>query len=407
MTTPPPNNNAPAPGDAGAEEPVYPDFGPHASEPVAQHVYDALGLETETGEIRELRCFRPLHDENGELVLGAGGRPQTEKWRWRAADRYQLACHADEASALGFQVYRTLNPLQPEVLPNLPLDRPDQPWGPSASANDVLRRTHLFVDVEAERPSGTSATDEEVDAARDLLDVLAVELRAAGWPWPLRRSSGNGCHGLYRVDLPADDGGLVERALAALAARHPGGPAKVDTTVADANRLIRLAGTVNRKGEATAERPHRLCTLNDPGDAVVVRTPLIAGLAAEAPTVVAGAGQTVGRGAGGAVRGGGGRPRTRAALDRFMATFLPDADGPRPYRDGGRLWVLPVCPWNPLHDDRAAFVLQFAGGGVHAGCHHNGCSGRGWRDLERLFAPGGPSAPVPPSVARANARNRR
>ena len=46
--------------------------------------------------------------------------------------------------------------------------------------------------------------------------------------------SGNGVHLFYRIDLPADDGGLVERALQTLAARFNGDGVKIsgygDTT---------------------------------------------------------------------------------------------------------------------------------------------------------------------------------
>ena len=95
-----------------------------------------------------------------------------------------------------------------------------------------------------------------------------------------------------------------------------------------------------------------------------------------------------------------------AELDEWMALRLPEAEGPRPWRDGARRWVLPVCPWNAEHDNDSAYVVQFAGGGVQAGCHHNGCSGRGWRDLVALFLPGA-AAGTPPCIAAAWARPRR
>lgn len=55
---------------------------------------------------------------------------------------------------------------------------------------------------------------------------------------------------------------------------------------------------------------------------------------------------------------------------------------------GGRKWVLNPCPWNPEHTNRAAFIVQFGNGAIAAGCHHNGCQGRGWRELRDLVEPG-------------------
>lgn len=56
--------------------------------------------------------------------------------------------------------------------------------------------------------------------------------------------------------------------------------------------------------------------------------------------------------------------------------------------NGGRKWILKTCPWNGDHQNRSAFVLQFPNGAVTAGCHHNGCSGKGWADLREMFEPG-------------------
>lgn len=70
--------------------------------------------------------------------------------------------------------------------------------------------------------------------------------------------SGNGFHLWYAIDLPADDGGLVQRCLQALAARHNTPKAKVDTSIYNAARIAKIPGTWARKGDDTPERLHRL-----------------------------------------------------------------------------------------------------------------------------------------------------
>jgi hypothetical protein len=50
--------------------------------------------------------------------------------------------------------------------------------------------------------------------------------------------------------------------------------------------------------------------------------------------------------------------------------------------------VFPVCPWNSDHTHRSAYIVQLANGAIEAGCHHNGCHGKGWHDLRDLVQPG-------------------
>jgi hypothetical protein len=46
-----------------------------------------------------------------------------------------------------------------------------------------------------------------------------------------------------------------------------------------------------------------------------------------------------------------------------------------------------VCPWNADHTDHSAFLVQRADGVIAAGCKHNSCQGKAWRDLRALYEP--------------------
>jgi hypothetical protein len=101
--------------------------------------------------------------------------------------------------------------------------------------------------------------------------ALAVQeyLRGRGWPDPVVVDSGNGYHLLHRIDLPAEDGGLVARCLAALAARFDSDRAKIDQAVHNPARLCKIPGTVARKGDSMPDRPHRRARLlESPGGEV-------------------------------------------------------------------------------------------------------------------------------------------
>jgi len=64
-----------------------------------------------------------------------------------------------------------------------------------------------------------------------------------------------------------------------------------------------------------------------------------------------------------------------------------DVNGPSPWNNG-RKWIFRICPWNPDHTNRAAYVVELPNGVIAAGCHHNGCFGKGWHDLRDVVEPG-------------------
>jgi hypothetical protein len=145
-------------------------------------------------------------------------------------------------------VYFTLNPLKPELLDRRRYAVDAGEKGTLAGNEDVVRRRWLLVDVDPERPTDTSATDAEKAEARKVIEAVRAHLRESGWPEPILSDSGNGYHLLYRIDLPADDGDLVKRVLAALARRFDNGTARVDTAVFNPARICKLPGTWARKG---------------------------------------------------------------------------------------------------------------------------------------------------------------
>jgi Bifunctional DNA primase/polymerase, N-terminal/AAA domain len=82
-----------------------------------------------------------------------------------------------------------------------------------------------------------------------------------------------------------------------------------------------------------------------------------------------------------------------------------------PLRNGGYVWELEPCPYNPEHNRGEAHILQCVSGAVVAGCHHNSCKrdiGWGWDELRARYADTEPKTsprdtyePPPPSDADA------
>jgi len=167
-------------------------------------------------------------------------------------------------------VYFVVNPVRDDLLT-------------PAKDVDVLKRAWLYVDVDPIRPVGP-ATDAEKQSAWIVAQSLRDALSARGWPAPIVVDSGNGYHLYYRVDLPAEDGGLVARVLARLAAEFDTPDAKVDTVVANASRVAKVPGTLARKGEESPGRPYRASyVLEAYGSMEVVPEALLRDLGGEEP----------------------------------------------------------------------------------------------------------------------------
>ena len=169
-------------------------------------------------------------------------------------------------------IYVTLNPVNPALLAGRAnrLDYVER----NATTNDqhILQRRGLLLDVDFDRPSGISASDSEKEAAHKKAIEISGYLKAGGWPFPIVADSGNGYHLVYHVNLPSDDEKLLEQVLAALADRFDDDGVKIDKSVFNPARIVRLYGTLAAKGDNTEERPHRLSKILKTPLRVVVTT---------------------------------------------------------------------------------------------------------------------------------------
>lgn len=204
------------------------------------------------GQVVELRALG---------VQRNGGRPHTEAGFFDHDHLLDLAKTALRVTPYAKGVYFTLNPLRPDLLARR-CNRID--WaneGELAKDKDVLARRWLLIDADPSRDPLVSATDEEKGVASHTILDLREFLRSRSWPDPLLADSGNGYHLLYHIDLPANDGGVVERILRALAQRFDNDRVKIDQTVFNPSRICKLPGTLARKGDSTPTRPHRRAKL--------------------------------------------------------------------------------------------------------------------------------------------------
>ncbi len=167
-----------------------------------------------------------------------------------------------DRSAIAPGLYMTLNPVAPALLARA-ANRIKPRARETTQDKDIVRRRWLLIDVDPVRPTGVSATDAELALALERARAVAEHLTSADWPPPILAMSGNGYHLLYRIDLPADDGGLVKAVLTALAEQFSNSAIAVDRSVHNPARIVKVVGTVSRKGDelrgvpGLEDRPHR------------------------------------------------------------------------------------------------------------------------------------------------------
>jgi hypothetical protein len=316
----------------------------------------------EPGDVVELRCL-------GFLVRGDFRATGSGYY----SDFEALARDTVRASSRSKGAYVTLNRIDPALLARRAnvfdvVNRGE----PLTSDPEVRLRRWVFIDCDAVRLSGIPSSDPEHGAALSKAREIREALAAESWPAPMLVDTGNGAALYFRVDLRPDDENLVKHVLEGLAGRFDCAEVKIDCSVFNPARIVRLPGTLNAKGSHTDERPHRYCRIVDlPETLEPVPEALLHDCALKTGEKLRGERRGVG-----------------FDLALWITKYLPDAEGPTAWNGGGEKWVLPVCPWNPQHTNRSAFVLRMASGAVSAGCHHNGCADRDWHSLREAVEPG-------------------
>jgi P4 family phage/plasmid primase-like protien len=231
----------------------------------------------EPGQVTELRA----------LEVRGRGRSHTEAGFYAYESIVTMCWDAIRLSGKSKGVYFVLNPLDPALLARCSNRVNWSDSGSLAKDENVLRRRWLPIDLDPVRLAGVSSTDEEKARALEVAHAIRNHLWQANWPSPVLADSGNGIHLLYRIELPAADGGTVERCLKSLAARFNTERVRVDDKVFNPSRIWKLYGTKSSKGDSTKDRPHRfskILEMPDESDTAIVSQEQLELLASEVPT---------------------------------------------------------------------------------------------------------------------------
>ncbi|MDV6034056.1 MAG: hypothetical protein F9B45_28975 [Phycisphaera sp. RhM] len=342
--------------------------------------------------------LRALHPD-GVFEIRAFDCPDSKGSRWTKTvsgyfDDHDKAAECVRAIELCEPpgIYVTVNPVEGT---SLALANNRLIWGAKKTTGDpnIERRRFLFIDIDPKRLSGISSTADELNAAHLIADELEHDLSGKGWPAPITGMSGNGCYLLYRIDLPNNDESdkLIGSVLKSAASCYGNKKVSVDTTASNASRLMKLLGTMARKGSDfqpedkpnREHRPHRRSWhANARTDLGIVTEDQLRAFVEEVgveesepePAKRPGMKLTAGD----------------FSLERWISDHGVPVGDKRPWQ-GGSKWVFakdktgsPLC--SDHGSDGAAFIVQGADGKIGAGCHHDHCTWK-WPDLRTHYEP--------------------
>lgn len=272
-------------------------------------------------------------------------------------------------------IYVTANPVDPSLIAR---NENKFEFGSQTTTTDaeIIARRWFLIDLDPVRPTGISSTDGELLAAEERGDSIVAWLSSLGWPEPIRASSGNGHHILYRVDSPNDEQARInfEFATKMLATVFTDDKVELDTGMWNASRVWKIYGTIAAKGSSTDERPHRVASVQKvPANLEVVPLGLIENL---------------------------GMAMKNAKADEFkdmtgeyiadMQKWLSDrgltvTSGPRPmYGAEGKKWVLSRCPFNTNH---VGPIVGLVNNRPIYRCLHNSCAAFRWKEFREKVDP--------------------
>jgi hypothetical protein len=74
-------------------------------------------------------------------------------------------------------------------------------------------------------------------------------------------------------------------------------------------------------------------------------------------------------------------------LAAWLARVNADVRAPKPWQDGGQIWIFNVCPFDAGHVGTSSSVGQHGSGTLFFKCQHDGCADKRWKELRQLLDP--------------------
>ena len=272
-------------------------------------------------------------------------------------------------------IYTVLNVIKPECYSRMAHDV-FIPNSNGTQNSDIAGRTWILVDIDPQRSTGISSTDEQVALSKSKAKEIYEFLKQQGFNDPVIAFSGNGYHLLYHVKMINTDeyNEKVKRFLYTLDNLFSDGSTNVDISNFNASRVCKLYGTLAQKGSNTKERPHRMSRIE------------------YVPKKI--------------------EPISVTYIDKVNNILPEEPDKPQRYNNyngnsfdleswmqkyglnyrtvgltDGNKYILDHCPFDASHTGKDAVIFQRKNGAIGFHCFHNSCQGKTWKDVRILFEP--------------------
>ena len=181
-------------------------------------------------------------------------------------DPVKAADALERISLSGCTVCWTINQIHPGCLARTQRNQIVQS-DVTTSDKDVIRRLWLPIDLDPDRPSGCSASADELSAAEALAEKIVSTLTSTGYPDPLKIHSGNGVHLLFPMNAPntPEADAACQSFLLDVGRKFDNESVHIDSGIFNASRVMKAPGTCATKGSHSPDldRPWRMARLFD------------------------------------------------------------------------------------------------------------------------------------------------
>ncbi len=277
-------------------------------------------------------------------------------------------------------IYYTINEVKKACASREQFNCFKQVKGTATSKTDIEHRWWMPIDLDCERPSGVSSTNEEKAKAHKKAQDVFRFLRDNGFSTPVVCDSSSGYHILYPIDMEntQESEDCIKAFLEIMSKNFTDESVKIDTVLHDANRILRLPGSHGRKGRSTEERPHRMAKiLSVPSEILRMGIEQIKAFNAKYEIKVE-------------------QPQRRYSnngmhddfnLREFIQKYGIEVAKEVPLSGGGTKFVLAQCPFDEGHKAPDSALFEMSSGAIAFKCLHNSCSHHDWRAFRLHFDP--------------------
>jgi hypothetical protein len=327
-----------------------------------------------TEDIQRTIDFLYKEGDTFELcAIGKGDRGKLTASGWY---RHNGKPCINPVSITGYRdTYVTLNPTVP-ALEGRSCAKLKEGVG-RTSDKDIPYLHNLLLDFDPVRPSETASSDKEHEAALNLSQRVRDYLASRDWPESLHADSGNGAALIYALpglENAQENIELVKNCIAATADIFDTPDVKIDRSVYNPARLIRLFGTMNQKGDSIPERPHRLSKIiSVPETRNPVSIEYLRELAAQGIANNEHPKQERRTGSG------------RIDVESYLTHYGKQIKKIKPH-GSSTLYVLDECVFDPSHRGGEAAIVQGPNGELAYQCFHKSCQGQTWADTRVIIS---------------------